>query len=99
MQTIRLNSTGAEVATLQQLLNEWGYPIAIDGVFGQKTHVAVCRFQQSQHLAADGCVGQKTWQALQNTEAMAMKELLLKETDFEKAAAFLQVEVAAIKAV
>lgn len=99
MQTIRLNSTGADVKALQELLNEWGYPINIDGIFGQKTHEAVCRFQKSKHLTPDGCVGQKTWLALQNAETLAMKEIRLEEADFQKAAEILNVEVAAIKAV
>lgn len=66
MQTIRLNSTGAGVTVLQELLNEWRYPISIDGIFGQKTHETVCLFQRSQHLTADGCVGLKAWLALQD---------------------------------
>lgn len=99
MQTIRLNSTGADVTVLQELLNEWGYQVTVDGIFGQITNEFVCRFQKSQHLTPDGCVGQKTWQALQNAEAMAMKEIRLKEEDFQKAAEILNVEVAAIKAV
>lgn len=99
MQTIRLNSAGPDVKLLQEFLNEWGYPVNIDGIFGQKTHEAVCLFQKSQRLNPDGCVGQKTWLALQNSEALALKELCLKETDFQKAAEILNVEVAAIKAV
>ncbi len=99
MQTVKLNSKGPDVEALQKLLNEWGYPVATDGIFGQETDASVRRFQQSQHLTADGIVGQRTWLALEDRTAISLKGLCLKESDFQEAADLLNVEIAAIKAV
>lgn len=49
---------------LQELLNERGYPVAVDGVFGAQTEAAVKQFQNDAGLVADGVVGAKTWAAL-----------------------------------
>ena len=35
MQTLRMNSKGGDVYTLQQLLQEWGYDIPVTGNFAQ----------------------------------------------------------------
>ena len=37
MSQLTLGSRGAEVRELQRLLNERGYPVAVDGDFGTKT--------------------------------------------------------------
>ena len=65
LNTIRNGSTGNQVKTAQRLLNAMGYECGKDdGIFGQKTSVAVIAFQKAKGLAADGIVGQKTWNAL-----------------------------------
>lgn len=52
------------VKELQRLLNEHGYKIAVDGLFGPDTLKAVNSFQKANNLAADGIVGSKTWSKL-----------------------------------
>ncbi|WP_293123436.1 peptidoglycan-binding domain-containing protein [Microcoleus sp. bin38.metabat.b11b12b14.051] len=50
-----------DVRYLQRLLNVSGASLNTDGAFGAKTQRAVINFQQEQKIAADGIVGQKTW--------------------------------------
>jgi N-acetylmuramoyl-L-alanine amidase len=38
--------------------------LAVDGIFGPRTEVAVRTFQQMNGLAVDGIVGPQTWQRL-----------------------------------
>lgn len=64
-------STGAEVETLQTQLNQNGYELDVDGVFGHKTYNAVLDYQQRNHLAVDGVVGDETWGSLRRTTAPA----------------------------
>lgn len=65
MTTLRLNSKGDEVKTLQHKLNDFGkYGLTADGIFGTKTQNAVKDFQKKKGLVADGIVGEKTWNAL-----------------------------------
>jgi peptidoglycan hydrolase-like protein with peptidoglycan-binding domain len=57
------------VKVLQQLLNKFGLPIKVDGLFGAKTEAAVKEFQAriNDHdlkFPVDGIVGPKTWNAL-----------------------------------
>lgn len=66
--TIRNGSRGAWVSRVQQHLKR-NYPLyakhlAVDGIFGPKTEVAVKEFQRRSGLAADGIVGPNTWRAL-----------------------------------
>jgi len=64
---LKLGSKGADVARMQTLLNSLLKPspkLSVDGDFGKKSHDALVRFQASRHLAADGVVGPKTWEAL-----------------------------------
>lgn len=64
--TIRLNSRGNFVTILQYLLNEYGYNLSTDGIFGVRTQNAVKNFQQNNNLAQDGIVGRNTWNKLLN---------------------------------
>ena len=64
MTVLRYGSTGAEVKKLQSLLNEQGYSLAVDGIFGAATSKAVKDFQTRKGLESDGVVGEKTWSAL-----------------------------------
>ena len=62
--TLKSGSTGASVKELQQKLNNKGYSLNCDGIFGAKTLTAVKAFQKSKGLVIDGIVGTKTWTAL-----------------------------------
>lgn len=62
--TIRSGSRGDSVKQLQQLLNQNGANIAVDGIFGSKTAAAVRNYQQSKGLSIDGIVGKNTWNSL-----------------------------------
>jgi peptidoglycan hydrolase-like protein with peptidoglycan-binding domain len=56
---------------LQTKLIQQGYdlePYGADGSFGAKTQSAVKAFQKNHNLNADGIVGPKTWETLNNTE-------------------------------
>jgi putative chitinase len=65
MQTLKLESEGAEVVKLQERLKELGFnPGKIDGDFGPGTEAAVVAFQKSEGLLADGIVGVNTLTAL-----------------------------------
>ncbi len=67
---LRQGSRGADVITLQYLLNVIAeyYPgipdISQDGIFGNATRQAVIAFQQTKGLTQDGIVGANTWRVL-----------------------------------
>ena len=61
---ISYGSQGSDVTELQKLLNQNGYSLAEDGIFGTKTQEAVKNYQQKNNLAVDGVVGTNTWGAL-----------------------------------
>jgi chitosanase len=63
-QGMRDPAPGGDVSYLQDLLNKNGYPIHIDGDYGQRTFMAVTAFQGSHGLTADGIVGPRTWDVL-----------------------------------
>jgi len=46
---------------LQQILNNQGYGLDVDGYFGKQTEQAVIDFQGKMKLKQDGIVGSKTW--------------------------------------
>ena len=46
------------------LVNQYGYSLSIDGIFGANTQRAVQDFQQRNGLAVDGVVGNNTWRTL-----------------------------------
>lgn len=64
MTTLKNGSKGSDVITLQNSLNEKGYNLVADGIFGLNTENAVKAFQKTNGLDADGIVGPKTWLAL-----------------------------------
>ena len=57
-------STGSAVSKLQTVLNEHGYDLAVDGIFGVKTQAAVRDYQQRNGLKLDGIAGPETWGSL-----------------------------------
>ena len=64
MQTVRKGDSGGDVKLLQQKLNDQGYALEEDGVYGSATLKAVKDFQKARGLTADGIVGPITWAAL-----------------------------------
>lgn len=68
---ISYGSNGDEVKTLQQLLNNSGYNLAVDGQFGQKTQQAVKDYQKKNGLTVDGIVGNNTWSSLTGSKTGA----------------------------
>ncbi|MEO2097864.1 MAG: NlpC/P60 family protein, partial [Brachybacterium sp.] len=63
-QKLRWGSRGGAVQELQSALNANGAGLAVDGVFGKRTHAAVKDYQSSKGLQVDGVVGPKTRAAL-----------------------------------
>lgn len=61
---VAYGSTGADVKKLQQVLNDKGYGLAEDGVFGVKTQAAVRDYQKKNSLKLDGIAGPETWGSL-----------------------------------
>lgn len=57
-------STSWDVRALQNALNEVGYDLQPDGMFGPQTESAVLDFQEWKRLNMDGIVGPQTWAAL-----------------------------------
>lgn len=61
---ISYGSKGSDVTELQKLLNQKGYNLQTDGIYGKNTQAAVKDYQQKNNLAVDGIVGKNTWGAL-----------------------------------
>ena len=57
---LRKGNKGSAVKALQNLLNQWGANLNVDGIYGAKTEAAVKDFQLTHKLTADGVVGPKT---------------------------------------
>ncbi len=63
-QTIRQGDRGNFVTILQYILNNYGYNLTADGIYGAATRRAVIDFQKNNNLAQDGIVGRNTWNKL-----------------------------------
>jgi peptidoglycan hydrolase-like protein with peptidoglycan-binding domain len=61
---VRRGSTGECVKAAQTALDRHNYPVAVDGIFGEKTDAAVRQFQETVGLTVDGIVGPNTWREL-----------------------------------
>ena len=61
---VSYGSKGNDVKTLQELLNQNGYSLDVDGIFGSKTQAAVKDYQTKNKLTVDGIAGNETWGAL-----------------------------------
>ena len=60
----KVGSQGSEVRAIQQKLNQLGYSLKVDGIYGAATKKAVTAFQKANGLTADGIAGPKTLAAL-----------------------------------
>jgi hypothetical protein len=91
-----------QIALLQTLLVEIGLLAEIDGNFGSDTVAAIKTFQARNGLVVDGVAGEKTWSKLAATAPALftkISSLWLSQADLDGAAASLNVDRAAIKAV
>ena len=61
---LKNGSTGADVKALQELLNQLGAALEVDGQFGSKTEAAVKAFQKKAGIKQDGKYGDQTHAAL-----------------------------------
>ncbi len=61
---LRSGSQGNFVYLLQFILNQYGYNLTVDGIFGSRTLNAVRDFQRNNSLSIDGLVGTNTWRTL-----------------------------------
>ena len=69
------NSDAEKVTQLQEMLNERGLDIAVDGKFGPETEQAVLEFQRQQGLEKiDGIVGPETLGALNGSSPVSETE-------------------------
>ena len=57
------------VKQLQTDLNNFGFTLTVDGIFGSETEAAVRQFQLDHNLVSDGIVGPQTWAVLTGTPA------------------------------
>lgn len=78
--SLRLGSTGLAVQQIQTFLNRIrrnypSIPIITDdpGVFGSTTRAAVVKFQNIFNMAADGIVGQSTWNKISSIYVAVVK--------------------------
>ena len=68
IKNVSYGSRGEEVSELQRKLNENGYQLEVDGVFGSKTKSAVQDYQRKNSLDVDGIAGEKTWGSLNKAQ-------------------------------
>ena len=66
---LKKGMTGSDVRTLQELLNQLGSSLTVDGDFGSKTEAAVKAFQKKAGLKQDGLYGDQTHAALMGAVA------------------------------
>lgn len=90
-QQVSYGSKGENVKTLQNLLNQQGYSLDEDGVFGAKTKAAVKDYQKKNGLLLDGIAGDQTWGSLlsanttaKQTAPAVSEETLAALTELEK---------------
>ena len=62
--SVGYGSSGTDVSELQKKLNEKGYSLEVDGVFGNNTKNAVEDYQRKNGLQVDGIAGNETWGSL-----------------------------------
>lgn len=57
---LNYGSTGEDVTELQKLLNQNGYNLRTDGIYGENTQAAVKDYQQQNNLTANGIADKNT---------------------------------------
>jgi hypothetical protein len=58
---LSIGSQGADVVTVQEALNQLGYPLKVDGIYGLETKQAILHFQRNYlQLPDDGVYGPNT---------------------------------------
>ena len=62
-------SQGSDVTELQKLLNQNGYKLTVDGIFGSQTQSAVRDYQKKNNLTVDGIAGDQTFGALNKVQS------------------------------
>ena len=62
--SLKKGDTGTAVADLQRRLTVIGYPVAVDGWFGDATEQALLDFQRDYMITAIGQAGPRTMAAL-----------------------------------
>lgn len=67
---LRAGSRGGEVRRMQQALKDLGYPLKVDGVFGDDTLSSLRAFQLRNGLKMDGAAGPATLQKLYSGKAL-----------------------------
>lgn len=97
-------SSGDSVLQLQKILNQNGYGLSEDGIFGNKTLSAVKDFQKNKGLTVDGIVGNNTWRDLtasnfsetgsSGTEKSTNKNTGFTYDDYSKSDTVVQAETA-----
>ena len=85
--TIRQGDRNNFVRIVQYLLNEYGFNLSTDGIFGGNTQRAVLEFQSRNNLAQDGIVGRNTWLSLLNLNPSAF---VLRRGSRQSAVLYLQ---------
>jgi len=90
---VKKGDKGKEVEELQNLLNQKGYLVDVDGDFGKKTRDQLILFQKHKGLYIDGFAGINTFKALRHGNKS------LNEDDYLRCAAELRVDIATVKAV
>jgi len=85
--TTRQGDRNNFVKIIQYLLNEYGFNLSTDGIFGGNTLNAVKQFQANNKLVQDGIVGRNTWNKLLNFNPQTVT---LRRGSRESAVLFLQ---------
>lgn len=78
------HNTHSLVRPLQTMLNDLGYNLSIDGIYGSQTESAIKKFQKNHNLSADGIFGKKTRIALLNRYRTEMKQTISNVTSSEQ---------------
>lgn len=87
------------IKVLQELLNQLGETLVVDGDFGRGTDRAVKAFQRNNNLTVDGIIGAKTWAKLFAQATITINEKDLSNKDIIKFADDFNLEVAVVQAV
>ena len=85
--TTRQGDKNNFVKIIQYLLNEYGFNLSTDGIFGGNTLNAVKQFQANNKLVQDGIVGKNTWNKLLNIDP---QNTILRRGSRESAVLYLQ---------